>query len=113
MVPVMIGIPVERIIKVGEFDVPVVCDGPSSSSAGSAVLATATTNCLMSPSWLGRRRTSAAMAQLSQQHLQCMKQSRIRSGKALGKAHEVGGLASVAQPAPQCLVRDIGPHGMT
>jgi len=64
-------------------------------------------------SWHSHRRTSAAMTQLSQQHLQCVKQSRFRCGEDLGKAHKDSGLTSVAQPAPQCLIRDVGPYGMT
>src|ERR1017187_6669297 len=53
------------------------------------------------------------MAQPSQQHLQCVQQGWFRCGKDLGKAHKVSRLASVAQPSSQCLIRDIGPHGMT
>ena len=50
---------------------------------------------------------------ISQQYLQRVQQSRFRRREDLGQAHKVSGPTSVAQPAPQCLIRHIGPHSMT
>src|ERR1700678_255740 len=57
---------------------------------------------------LSPRRTSAAMAQPPQQHLQGVQQAWSRRGKDLGQTLRVSRFSSVAQPAPQCLIRDIG-----